>query len=139
MTDTPKTLEFNCVSGGKHPVIGDVWHRIPTAHGEGAERYSHYMCAALFMLMHRPSDCSEILGLIDAVASGKAHEEAYGLNDTCVTFRQNEAQVDILIEDELGTPAGRFNLEEFRKVVLAWKEFLLMPDSETTRLHLDLP
>ncbi|MBT3068776.1 hypothetical protein [Rhodoferax sp. U11-2br] len=139
MAADPKVIEFRCVYGGKRPIVGDVWYRMPEVHGNSAERYNHYMCAALFMLMHTPSDCSEILELIDAVTSGKSQEEGYGLNDTCVTFRQNEAQVDILIEDEIGTAEGRFSLAEFQRVVIAWKEFLLMPDSEASRLQLELP
>lgn len=74
-----------------------------------------------------------MLALIDAVASEESNEEGYGLNDTSVTFQANEAQMDILTEDEIGTEAGRFQLDEFRKVVCAWKEFLLMPNSETSK------
>jgi hypothetical protein len=77
--------------------------------------------------------------LIDAVATGKSKEENWGLNDTCVTFRANEAQVDILIDDELGTAVGRFSLEVYHKVVTAWRQFLLMPEGPESRLRLELP
>lgn len=135
----PTLIEFWCAYGGKHPVVGDVWYRFAKALGYDADRYDRYMCAALTMMVHTPSECSEVIELIDVVATGKSQEESWGLNDTCVTFRANEAQVDILIEDELGTAAGRFSLEVYRKVVTAWRQFLLMPEGPESRLQLELP
>lgn len=135
----PKIIEFGCVSGGKHPVVGDVWYRMSTAHGREAERYSRYLCAALTMMAHTVSDCDAILKLLDAVAMGKSQEEGYGLNDTCVTFRPHVAQVEILIEDDSEPVEGRFGLNEYRKVVCAWRDFLLMPEGEESRMRLELP
>lgn len=134
-----KTIEFECIYGGQHPVVGEVWYRFATARGDEAERYDRYLCAALTMMAHRPSECDVIMARIDAVMSGKVDEDGYGLNDTCVTFRGNVAQVDILIEDEIGIAAGRFGLDEYRKTLHAWKEFLLLPEGAETKMKLELP
>jgi hypothetical protein len=88
--------------------------------------------------MHSPAECEVALKLLDLVQSGKSTEEQFGINDTCVTFRSSGAQVDILIEEEVGTPEGRFDLEEFRKAVSAWREFLLMPESSESTLRVNL-
>jgi hypothetical protein len=90
------------------------------------------------MTMHTASECEAALKLIDLVQSGKSTEEQYGLNDTCVTFRPSSVQVDILIEEEIGTPVGRFGLKEFRNAVSAWREFLLMPESSESTLRVDI-
>jgi hypothetical protein len=132
-------IDFWCESGGKHPIVGDVWYRMSTAHGEAADRYSRYLCAALSMMAHTVSDCDVILNRLDAVAIGRSKEEGYGLNDTCVTFRPNGAQVEILIEDESVLTAGRFGLSEYRKVLCGWRDFLAMPDAQESRMRLELP
>lgn len=131
-------LEFRCVSGGMHPIVGAVWYRIPSSLGGEHDRYSRYLCSALSMTMHTIKDCEEALQLIDFVKSGKSVEEEFGWNDTLVTFRSGIAQVDILIEEQQGTLDGRFNLDEFRKAVSAWREFLLMPESLESTLRVDI-
>jgi hypothetical protein len=122
-------LEFKCVSGGKHPVIGDVWHRFPRCFAAGGERYDHYLCSALFMTMHTPEDCAKAIELLDLVQDGESTEEQFGLNDTRVKFGKSGAQVDILIEDEIEKSEGRFELAEFRKAICAWQEFLCKPEA----------
>jgi hypothetical protein len=131
-------LEFRCFSGGMHPVRGAIWYRMPRSSGGSSDRYDRYLCAALFMTMHSPAECELALKLLNLVQSGKSTEEQFGINDTCVTFRSSGVQVDILIEDEVGTPEGRFDLEEFRKAVTGWKEFLLMPESSESKLRVKL-
>ena len=119
--------------------MGHVWYRCAGARGGDAERYDRYMCAAITMLLHTQAACDDVIALIDAIASGEAEQNGYGLNDTCITFRKSGAQVDILIEEETGTLEGRFTLEECRKFVCTWKDFLKMPENEESRLRLELP
>ncbi|WP_309293537.1 hypothetical protein [Azonexus sp.] len=136
--DQPKIIEFWCAYGGKHPVIGDVWYRISAARGSEASKYSRYMCDALSMIAHRASDCDTMLSLIDAVIAGKSKKEEYGLNDTCVIFEPNIAQVNILIEEKCNSPLGRFELNKYRKVVQAWRDFLLMPEAGESKMRIEL-
>ena len=70
------------------------------------------------MTMHTRNDCMDALGLLDSVQSGQVDKAFFGLNDTEVTFTVRGAQVDILIEDEIGTTHGLFDLIEFRKAVV---------------------
>ncbi|WP_137010782.1 hypothetical protein [Ectopseudomonas oleovorans] len=81
------------------------------------------------MTMHTPEECSQALEKIDLVKSKKAIEEQFGINDTYITFSANGAQVEILIEEESNAAEGCFNLEEFRKAICAWQEFLRKPES----------
>jgi hypothetical protein len=131
-------LEFQCLSGGKHPVIGDIWHRFPRCSAAGGERYDHYLCSALFMTMHTPEDCAKATELLDLVQSGESNEEYFGLNDTCVTFGKCGAQVDILLEDEIGKSEGRFDLDEFRKAICAWQEFLRKTEASEYVYEVDI-
>lgn len=131
-------LEFQCLSGGKHPIIGDVWYRFPRCLDDGGDRYDRYLCSALFMTMHTSEDCAKALELLDSVLTGKSEKEEFGLNDTCVTFRKNGVQVDILIEDEIGTQEGRFDIGEFRKAICAWQEFLRMPEVHAYIVKVDI-
>jgi hypothetical protein len=133
------TIEFWCAYGGKHPVIGHVWHRMSTAHGFEEDRYARYICAALAMMAHTVTDCEEMLGRLDAVIAGTSQREEYGLNDTCVVFRPQFAQVEILIEDEEEPVAGRFGLSEYHTALCAWRDFLSMPESEESRMRFELP
>ena len=133
------TIEFWCAYGGNLPIIGHVWHRMSTARGYDEDRYSRYMCAALAMMAHTAADCDDMLRRLDAVITGTSQEEEYGLNDTCVSFRPQYAQVEILIEDEERPVVGRFALSQYRKVLSAWREFLSMLGSEESRMCLELP
>jgi len=91
------------------------------------------------MMAHSAPDCDVMVKRLDSVANGELQEAEYGLNDTCVTFRPHGAQVEILIEDESEPAAGRFGLQEYRKVLCAWRDFLLMPEAEGSKMHLELP
>jgi hypothetical protein len=82
------------------------------------------------MTMHSPEECAQALEKIDLVRSETTTEEQFGINDTCITFSSSGVQVDILIEEELSAADGHFKLEEFRKAICAWKEFLRTPDAE---------
>jgi hypothetical protein len=139
MSTEPTSIEFWCQHAGKHPAIGDVWHRLSVAHGKEEERYSRYLCAALSMMAHDATDCDTMIHLLDSVASGSSVSEEFGLNDTCVTFRPHGVQVEILIEEQPQPIAGRFSLSEYRKALCAWREFLLMPEAIESRMRLELP
>jgi hypothetical protein len=117
-------LEFVCLDGGMHPVIGKVWHRFPRCLADGGARYDRYLCSALAMTMHTPDDCVQALALLDMVQGRQADQMTCGLNDTEVVFSDRGAQVNILIEDESGTADGLFSLAEFRKAIVAWNAFL---------------
>lgn len=130
-------IEFKCVDGGMHPILGQVWHQMPTCIAEGGERYDRYLCSALFMTMHSPDDCAQVLALLDSVQAGQSSEQNFGLNDTGVILTPRGAQVDILIEDEI-TADGLFGLAEFRKAVAAWSEFLSEPCTHEHSLQVDL-
>ena len=117
-------LEFVCLDGGLHPVIGKVWERFPRCLADGGARYDRYLCSALAMTMHTADDCAQALALLDMVQSKQSDQMTFGLNDTEVIFSGRGAQVNILIEDESGTPDGLFSLAEFRKAIVAWDEFL---------------
>ena len=131
-------LEFQCVSGGVHPVVGPVWYRVPKSSGGENDRYSRYLCSALSFTMHTPAECEAALKHLDLVQSGKSREEQFGVNDTCVTIRPDGVQVDILIEEEIGTPDGLFDLQEFCKAVRGWRDFLLMPESSESKLRVNI-
>jgi hypothetical protein len=117
-------LEFKCVDGGTHPILGKVWHKMPQCVVSGAERYDRYLCSALFMTMHTADDCVQALLRLDSVQNAQSNETFFGINDTEVTFTNRGAQVDILIEDETETADGLFSLDEFRNSIVAWKKFL---------------
>lgn len=133
-------LKFFCKFGGNHPVAGEVWYRLAAAEGDEAERYDRYICAAVLGLtLHYPDNCDELLRLLESVLSGKASREVFGYNDTEITFERTGVQIDILIADEfIDDPAGRFDTEQFRSIVLAWKDFLSHPESADVRAVLEL-
>jgi hypothetical protein len=131
-------LEFWCVDGGTHPIIGKVWYKMPRCVVEGAERYDRYLCSALFMTMHTPDDCVQGLSQLDSVQNGQSKETAFGINDTQVTFTDRGAQVDILIEDEIGTADGLFTLAEFRNSIVAWEEFLRAQCTQEYSVKVDI-
>lgn len=131
-------IQFYCQYGGHHPVAGEVWYRVADADGYQAKRYGRYMCAALTMMVYTPAECLKVIALIDVVAAGESEEESWGLNDTCVTFNTDGAQVEILIEDDPDMAAAHFSLQQYRQVVCGWYQFLLMPESLESRLQLVL-
>lgn len=139
MSTETTSIEFWCQHAGTHPVIGDVWHRLSVAHGRDEDRYSRYLCAALSMMAHDATDCDAMIHLLDSVADGSSDSEEFGLNDTCVTFSAHGVQVEILIEEQPEPVAGRFSLSEYRKALCAWREFLLMPEAQESKLRVDLP
>lgn len=130
-------LQFMCVDGGMHPVVGKVWYQIPTCVVEGGKRYDRYLCSALSMTMHSPDDCVRVLALLDSVQNGQSAEETFGLNDTEICLTAYGAQVDILIEDEI-TVDGLFGLTEFRAAVAAWHDFLSEPCTHEHVLNVDI-
>lgn len=139
MSTESTTIEFWCHDAGKHPLIGDVWYRLSVARGKEEARYSRYLCAALSMMAHDVTDCDTMISLLDSVANGNSASEWFGYNDTCVTFRTNGVQIEILIEEQSEPVEGRFSLNEYRKALCAWREFLLMPEVKESRMRLTLP
>jgi hypothetical protein len=131
-------LQFKCVDGGTHPITGKIWYRFPSCVAEGGERYNRYLCSALFMTMHSCDDCTEALSLLDSVQSGQSEEAFFGINDTEITFTVCGAQVDILIENEIGTTDRLFDLVQFRKAIVAWNKFLSQRCTPEQMLEVDL-
>ena len=131
-------LEFVCLNGGVHPIIGQVWRRFPRCLSKGGERYDRYLCSALAMTMHNSDDCMRALALLELVQSKQSSELAFGINDTEVIFSDRGAQVNMLIEDESGTDDGLFSLPEFRKAIVAWHVFLNEPCSREHLRNVDL-
>ncbi|QJE03745.1 hypothetical protein HH212_26995 (plasmid) [Massilia forsythiae] len=131
-------LEFLCLDGGTHPVIGKVWDRFPRCLAEDGDRYDRYLCSALSMTMHSSDDCMKALALLELVESRRSSQMRFGINDTEVKFTDRGAQVDILIEEECGTVDGLFSLAEFRKAIVAWGEFLSKPCTHEYLLKVDI-
>jgi hypothetical protein len=131
-------LEFVCLDGGTHPVIGKVWNRFPRCLAEDGGRYDRYLCSALFMTMHSSDDCKKALALLELVENNQSSQMRFGINDTEVTFTERGAQVDILIEEECGTADGLFSLAEFRKAIIVWGEFLSKSCTREYLLKVDI-
>lgn len=131
-------LEFQCLAGKKHPKLGDVWYRFPRCLIKEGSRYDHYLCSALFMTMHTHEDCLHAIKLLDSVQSGESEEECFGINDTCITFSERGAQVEILIEDECEPSEGLFGLNEFRKAICAWEDFLRKSEAREHVIKVDI-
>ena len=130
-------LYFNTPAA--HAGSAPVYYRTARAVGEGAERYGRYMCAVLNAVAQSQQDCDQLIGYLDAVAYGSQPMVETGGNDVTLTITPAGVHVDIeVIPEWIDQPEANFTIDEWRRVLQAWKRFLRMEESADARLEVEL-
>ena len=133
----PTKLVFYYVSPKGHP---ELFYRQSKALGEGdIDRYNLYMAQVLTGLACPIESCEVFLNNINDVENGRKCRVETGENDIVLDINNNYIQVSILSFDEWSNqPEGRFTLDEWKKALLGWKQFLSMPESLASELIVEL-
>ena len=123
-------IKFYCQDGGIHKKLGQVFHRDAKALGPDAARYNRYMCGVLTAVAQSHASCDSLLNFIDDIQTGKSPQIETGGNDVTLTMTPAGVHVDIEINEEwIGQPEANFTLDEWRRVLTAWRHFLSIPQS----------
>ncbi len=128
------------VSGENHPIIGQVYYKCQEFKG-GNEvvRYQRYLANILTFIAQSSVDCDRILSQIEKVETGQENRIEVEGNDVEVELLKTGIQVDITINDDwTDQPEGRFSLAEFKAVIIAWKQFLQLPESLDSKITIEL-
>ena len=133
-------IRYWCASGGRHPVLGQVWHRFSEAEGPEAERYTRYVCNALSFVARSPSECERVVEAFVAVQSGIQRDATVEGEDVTLRLSPQGVQVDIEVNEAwIGKQEGRFSLSEYLVALRAWREFLLIPEGPGAEFRIELP
>lgn len=124
-------LRYSYVEGGKHPLLGQIFYKLRNAIGSGnALRYQRYICDVLGAVAQTLDECNRLLECIEKIEKAECGEIETGGNDVTLKMRNSGVQVDIEINEEwIGKTEGHFTLEEWRKALIGWHQFLEMPES----------
>jgi hypothetical protein len=134
-------LKFCYVSGGEHPVIGQVLYpaQIISESSEG-ERYQRYLANALGSVAREMADCDRLLGLISSVENGEEEQVVYDGDDVELVMTKDEVQVNIHANSEwVGKPEGRIGASFWRAALEARKRFLVLPERLDSAVEVDIP
>lgn len=117
--------------GGKHPVIGQVYHQCQEIlNGDEKTRYQRYLANTLSNFAQSIEECDRILTIVERIETGLEIKAEIEGNDVSVTVSKNNVQIDINVNDDwIGNPEGKFLLIEFKTAINAWKAFLKLPES----------
>lgn len=133
-------LKFYYADGGKHPIVGQVYHQCQQVIGGGeTARYQRYLANTLSGLAQNPEDCVRILSLIEKIESRAETEIEVEGNDIGLTITSTGVQVDITINDDwMGQPEGKFQLRELKSAISGWQRFLGLPESFDSIVEVEL-
>lgn len=126
---------------GHNPVIGRVLQRRKVVIGDdgGIERYQRYVANTLSFIAPTAKDCDRILSMIRDIENAQEEIIEVEGNDTTLILSKVGVQVDITINDDwVGQPEGRFCLEQIKKAIAAWRDFLKLPKSLDSEVVVDL-
>lgn len=123
-------LKLYYSDGGKHPVIGQVYHQCQEfSDGHEVARYQRYLANTLTSIAQTTEDCDNIISDIKRFEAGEIKVIEVEGNDVDIFVSKDFVQVNINVNDDwTNQPAGRFSLDEFKTVVSAWKRFLKLPE-----------
>ena len=124
-------LKLYYANGGNHPVLGQVYHQCQEIKdGEDVVRYQRYLANILSCIAQSIDDCDQILSQIKKIETEQESIFEIEGNDVDVTISTMGIQVDINVNDDwVDQPEGKFSLDEFKTVIVAWRSFLQMPES----------
>jgi len=133
-------LKLFYADGGRHPVLGQVYHQCQEIMDEdGKARYQRYLANTLSGMAQSVEDCDQILSVMDNIETGKEVESEIEGNDIDVTITEAGVQIDINVNDDwVGQSEGVFSLCEFRAAITAWKDFLKLPESFDSEVIVEL-
>ena len=128
------------VSGENHPIIGQVYYtRQKFKGGNEVVRYQRYLANILTFIAQSSADCDRILSQIEKVEIGRENRIEVEGNDVEVELLKTGIQVDITVNDDwTDQPEGRFSLAEFKAVIIAWRQFLQLPESLDSKITIEL-
>ena len=128
------------VSGENHPIIGQVYYtRQKFKGGNEVVRYQRYLANILTFIAQSSADCDRILSQIEKVEIGRENRIEVEGNDVEVELLKTGVQVDITVNDDwTDQPEGRFSLAEFKAVIIAWRQFLQLPESLDSKITIEL-
>jgi len=133
-------LIFSYADGGKHPVLGQVFHKRQEVHGDGdVSRYQRYIANALSAVAQDVGDCDRILMYIEAIENEEETKIVVEGNDLDLTLNRTGVQVDIHVNDDwVDQPEGNFKLSEWKAAIIGWRQFLEMPESGESIVEMEL-
>ena len=83
--------------------------------------------------------CDEILAAIKKIEKGEETSVIVGDNDFNYEVTRDRVQISIINFEEWDEqPEGVFSLEEFKRTIIGWREFRLLPESSHSRVIVPL-
>ncbi|MCD1631817.1 MULTISPECIES: hypothetical protein [Marinobacter] len=133
-------LKLYYSDGGKHPVLGQIYHQRQEFSGElEVARYQRYLANTLTSIAQNIEDCDRILSKIKMFEEGKIKTLEVEGNDVDVFISNSFVQININVNDDwVDQEEGRFSLEEFKAVLSAWRKFLNLPESLSSEITAEL-
>jgi|GEM_PF-2530003 len=134
-------INFSYVQAGFNEETGEpilFWKSLVEGDEVLARRYKLYICHTLPAVAQTDGDCARLLDFIVMAAGGEGEFETGG-NDVTLTIKKSGVQVDIEVNDDwVGQEDGFFTLEEWRKVVVGWRDFIGMVPDLSASLTVDI-
>ena len=132
-------IKFYYSDGGKHPVLGQVYHKCQQVIGSHKERYQRYITNTLSMYISGQDDCNRVLSMIDNVEKGVDSQKIIEGNDVELTLSSGGVQIDILVNDDwIDKPEGYFSLDELKAVISGWRSFLSLSESLESSVEIEI-
>lgn len=134
-------LKFCYVSGGEHPVIGQVLYPAQIiSESLDSDRYQRYLANAVGSVAREIADCDRLLALISSVENGEEELVAYDGDDVELAIKKDVVQVNIHANSEwVGKPEGRINMSYWKAAIEGRKRFLALPEKLDSIVEVDIP
>lgn len=133
-------LKFCCLSGGRHPVVGDVLYPVQlVSDGPEAARYQRYLASPLGTAARDTRACESLSRAMAQVKSGEMESFLFDADDVELHIGPEFVQCDIVINDEwTDNPAGRIALHHWQLALDGWRRFLSLPKSLESTVEVQL-
>lgn len=132
-------IKYEYVSGGLHPVVGEVLYPIQRViDGAEVERYQRYLASPIGSVARDLAACLELEAAIARVQAGELPSIHLDYDEIELAVTPLGVQCNINVSDEwVDNPDGRIGLGVWQQALEAWRRFLALPKSLESSVEIE--
>lgn len=133
-------IRFSYVSGGVHPVVGEVLYPVQqVSDGPEGVRYQRYLASPIGSVARDKVSCERLLRDISRVQTGESESIEVDSDDVELVLSPLGVQCNITVSDEwTDNPEGFIELRLWQLALEGWLRFLSLPKSLESVVEVEL-
>lgn len=133
-------IRFEHVSGGRHPVVGDILYPVQRASdGVEVERYQRYLASPIGSVARDVATCKVVEAAIGRVRAGEVTSVNLDCDEVELVITCHGVQCHVHVSDGwVDHRDGLIGLDAWQQALEAWRRFLSLPKSAESFVEIEL-